>query len=363
MRQHFPKALYINLLRHSEYQQYSSSPAKFRETIQYFAENNDERLVIVDEVQKLPALLDEVHDLIEGDKSLRFILTGSSARKLKRGGANLLGGRASRFFFYPLCYPELGTAGIQKWKERLLHGALPSVVDSSDPMADLQDYVGMYLREEVLAEGLTRSIDNFSRFLNFAALCNGEQINFASLGSDAQLSPSTVRSYFEILHDTLIGHYLPAFQGTEKRKAVATAKFYLFDCGVVNALLGRTSAAAGTPEYGKLLEQALLGEIKSYLEYKKIPKKLEYWRSTSQFEVDFLVYSKLTDIVAIEVKGSVNPSGKDFKGLFALEEDVKLTRKIVVCMADTPRKTEEGVEILPLEVFLKKLWDGQIIKS
>lgn len=160
-----------------------------------------------------------------------------------RGGANLLGGRASKFYLYPLCFPELGKVGIEKWKERLLHGALPSVVDSPEPMEDLRDYVGLYLREEVAAEGLTRSVDNFARFLEFAALCNAEQVNYTSLGSDAQLSPSTVRSYFEILSDTLIGSTLTAFHETKKRKAVMTAKFYMFDCGVVNALLGRTSIA------------------------------------------------------------------------------------------------------------------------
>jgi predicted AAA+ superfamily ATPase len=142
---------------------------------------------------------------------------------------------------------------------------------------------------------------------------------------------------------------------------VSTAKFYFFDCGVVNALLGRKDVAPGTPEYGKMLEQALLIEIRAYMDYRKVDKKLEYWRSTSQFEVDFLVYSNLRDIVAIEVKGSTNPSTKDFKGLKALNEEFKLSKKIVVCLAETPRKTEEGIEILPLEVFLNRLWSGDLI--
>jgi predicted AAA+ superfamily ATPase len=361
LKREFPEALYINLLRNSEFQSYSRDPGKLQEAARYYADKNRERVIIIDEVQKLPKLLDEVHDLIENDKSLRFILTGSSARSLKRGGANLLGGRATQFHFYPLCYPELGDAGISKWKERILNGALPSIVDSTEPWADLQDYVGLYLREEVIAEGLIKSENAFIRFLDFAALCNTEQLNFTSLGSDAQLPPSTVRSYFEILHDTLIGHTLPAFLATKKRKAVSTAKFYFFDCGIVNALLGRKDVAPGTPEYGKMLEQALLIEIRAYMDYRKVDKKLEYWRSTSQFEVDFLVYSNLRDIVAIEVKGSTNPSTKDFKGLKALNEEFKLSKKIVVCLAETPRKTEEGIEILPLEVFLNRLWSGDLI--
>lgn len=360
LKTHYPKAVYINLLRNTEFQMYSKAPEKIQEVVLYFKEKSKERLVIIDEVQRIPALLDEVHDLIESDKSLRFILTGSSARKLKRGGLNLLGGRASRFFMYPLCFPELGKGGMKKWLERLKIGALPSISDSTDPYADLKDYVGLYLREEILAEGLSRSIDNFSRFLEFAALCNAEQVNYTSLGADAQISPSTVRDYFEVLSDTLVAHTLPAFLQTKKRKAVTTGKFYFFDCGVTNALIGRKDVAAGTPEYGKLLEQALFIEIKAYLDYKKVDKKLEYWRSTSQFEVDFLIYSDLKDIVAIEVKAGKNPTAKDFKGLMALEEEFRLRRKIVVCDADTPRKTSEGIEILPIEEFLKLLWKGEL---
>lgn len=361
LRQAYPQALYVNLLKNSEFQLYSRSPSKLQEAVRYFTENSEERIVIIDEIQKIPVLLDEVHDLIESDKSLRFILTGSSARKLKHGGANLLGGRASRFYFYPLCYSELGKGGFAKWQKRMQVGALPSIIDSKDPLEDLKDYVGLYLREEIAAEGLARSIDNFSRFLDFAALCNAEQVNFTALGSDAQLSPSTVRAYFEILSDTLVGHTLPAFQETKKRKAVSTGKFYLFDCGVVNSLVGRKDVAPGTPEYGKLLEQAIYLELRAYLDYKKIDKKLEYWRSTSQLEVDFLIYSDVKNIVAIEVKAGANPSKKDFKGLLALEDDVTLKRKIVVCAADTPRKTADGIELLPIEEFLKRLWAGKII--
>ena len=165
------------------------------------------------------------------------------------------------------------------------------------------------------------------------------------------------------MSDTLIGHTLPAFQETKKRKAVSTGKFYLFDCGVANSLVGRKDVAPGTPEYGKLLEQAIYLELRAYLDYKKIDKKLEYWRSTSQFEVDFLIYSDVKNIVAIEVKAGANPSKKDFKGLLALEEEVALKRKIVVCTADTPRKTADGVELLPIEEFLKKLWAGKIISN
>jgi predicted AAA+ superfamily ATPase len=346
----YPNALYINLLKNSEFKLYSKNPEKIQDVVKYFIENSDQRIVIIDEVQRLPDLLNEVHDLIEFDKSLRFILTGSSARKLKRGGANLLGGRASLYHMYPICYPELDSKDVKKWTQRFLIGALPSIINSKNPLSDLKDYVGLYLREEVLAEGLTRSIENFSRFLDFAALINAEQVNFTAIGSDAQISPSTVRDYFEILSDTLIGHTLPAFLSTKKRKAMSTGKFYLFDCGVVNSIIGRKDITQGTPEYGKMMEQAVFIELKTYLDYKKSDKKLEYWRSTSQFEVDFLVYSSLNDIVAIEVKGGANPSKKDFKGILALEEEFPLLRKLIVCNAELPQKIKKGIEIVSLQL-------------
>ncbi len=317
--------------------------------------------MIIDEIQKNPALLDEVHDLIESDKSLRFILTGSSARKLKRGGTNLLGGRASWFNFYPLCYPELGSEQNDLWLRGLTTGKLPAVILSSNSAADLKDYVGLYLREEVQAEGLTRSIENFSRFLNFAALANAEQVNYTSIGSDAQITPTLARDYFEILSDTLSGHLLPAFLATTKRKAMSTHKFYFFDCGVVNSLTGRNNMPTGTPEFGKTLEQAVFLELKTYLDYKKIDKKIEYWRSTSKFEIDFLVYDKLDNIIAIEVKAGSHPTKKDFKGFTAFEEDFPLQKKIVVCLASIPQLTEDGIEILPIVHFLKKLWAGELI--
>ncbi len=363
LKSQYKTALYINLLKNSEYQKYLQNPDRLQEIVTYFIENSSEKLIIIDEIQKIPALLDEVHDLIESNKSLRFILTGSSARKLKRGGANLLGGRASWLNFYPLCFPELGekkNLPYQRWIERLSIGALPSILDSKNAYADLKDYIGLYIREEVQAEGLSRQIDHFSRFLDFAALMSGEQINYTAIGSDAQISPSTVRDYFEILSDTLIGHQLPAFRETKKRKAMTTSKFYLFDCGVTNCLLGRKEISPGTPEYGKMLEQAIFLELKAYLSYTSSDKKLEYWRSTSLIEVDFIIYENLKKITAIEVKSNTNPSAKDFKGLLALNEDFQLERKIIVCNCNEPRKTKDGIEVLPISVFLTELWAGKI---
>ncbi len=264
---------------------------------------------------------------------------------------------------HPLIYPEYGKGPSAKklWTQSLLFGGLPSIVNSTNAQSDLEDYVGLYLKEEILAEGVTRSIDNFSRFLTTAAFTSTEQINFTKIGNDAQIAPSTVREYYEILNDTLVGKMLPAFRETKKRKAITTSKFYFFDCGVANALIGRNNLVPSTPEYGRLLEHAIFIELRAYLDYRRNHKKLEFWRSTSQFEVDFLVYSDLKEIVAIEVKSSAHPSRSDYKGILALEEEFKLVRKIVVCQADRSRKTEDSIEIMPIFDFLDQLWAGQIV--
>ncbi len=362
LKNKYPEALYINLLRLKEYQQFQRNSSLLSEVVESYIESeNTIGLVIIDEIQKIPELLDEVHHLIEKNKTLRFILTGSSARKLKLKGVNLLGGRASWCQMHPLCFPEIEPHFADLWKKKLIIGGLPSIIDSIAPLEDLSDYIGLYLKEEISSEGLVRSIESFSRFLEFAAHTNAEQINFANLGSDANLPASTVRSYYTILTDTLIGFELPAFYQTKKRKALTSAKFYLFDCGVYNAIIGRTEIIKGTVEYGKVFEQALFLEIKAYLDYCQKNKKIEFWRSTSKFEIDFLVYDKLSEIIAIEAKASENPSEKDFKGFKAFEEDFKLLRKIVVCNAEKPRKTNTGIEIIPVKIFLKQLWSNKIL--
>lgn len=170
-----------------------------------------------------------------------------------------------------------------------------------------------------------------------------------------------MRDYFQILSDTLVGHLLPAFQSTVKRKAMTTNKFYFFDNGVVNSLTGRASIAKSKPEFGKNLELAIYSELLAYRDYNQINKKIEYWRSTSKFEVDFLVYDNTDNIIAIEVKSKSLPTTKDFKGLLAFEEEFKLKKKIVVCQADNPFLTEDGVEVLPISVFLNRLWSGELI--
>jgi predicted AAA+ superfamily ATPase len=311
-----------------------------------------DKLVIIDEVQKLPQLLDEVQLLIEEQKDLRFILTGSSARKLKRGGANMLGGRALLVEMCPLVFKEIENAN--NLDRRLLHGSLPQVYDSKIPYEDLQAYIGVYLKEEIQAEGLTRSIDNFSRFLEVAGLCSGQVLNYTEIANDSGLPSRTVQNYFQILQDTLIGYQVLPFQKTKKRKAIAAAKFYLFDIGVVHALMNRETLTARTPEYGVALEHLIFHELRSYLAYYRERSNLYFWRTHDQKEVDFIFKNS----IAIEVKASERISASDCTGLRYLSEEVELSRRIIVCKESWSRKTDDGIDILTVDDFLKQLWSN-----
>lgn len=348
VRSRYPEAVLFDLLEADTFRELSSRPEYMRQTIPPAT-----RSVVIDEVQKLPALLDEVHLLIERDKALRFILTGSSARKLKRGGANLLAGRAWVARLHPLVFAEVGPGRLL---ERLNRGGLPSVLDSPAPAEDLRAYVGTYLQEEIRAEGLTRSIENFSRFLATAATCNGEQVNYTAVGSDSGVPPRTVREFFQILEDTLLGHQLLPYTKTIKRKPVATAKFYFFDVGVANALLRRTEIAPGSEAFGRALEHLVFLELRAFLDYNRLDKPLTYWRSRSGMEVDFVV----GDDVAIEVKAKSRVTSRDHTGLRALGDEVSLARRVVVC-TESRRRVEDGVEVLPVEEFFADLWAGKIV--
>jgi len=307
-----------------------------------------DRVVVIDEIQRLPELLNEVHRLIE-QRGVRFLLTGSSARKLRRGGVNLLGGRARTKFLHPLSVRELGNRfDLQRAMER---GLLPSMYFSDDPRADLEAYAGSYLQQEIVAEGATRNVPAFSRFLKVAALCNGTIVNFTKVANDAQVPRTTVYEYFEILTDTLILHELPAWRKSRKRKPLASSKYYFFDVGVVRALQDR-EFRRGTPEFGEALETYIMHELLSYRDYGP-GEPLAYWRSTSGFEVDFI----LGDHTAIEVKARDNLAPQDLKSLRALAEEQKLKRYLCVTLEPRPRQLA-GVTILPYRDFLEALWAG-----
>jgi len=309
-----------------------------------------DRVVVIDEIQRLPTLLNEVHRLIE-ERGIRFLLTGSSARKLRTGGVNLLGGRARIKYLHPLTSHELGSRfDLVRAAQR---GLLPSIYFSDDPRADLETYAGAYLQQEIVAEGATRNVPAFSRFLKVAALCNGTIVNFTNVANDAQVARTTVYEYFEILKDTLILHELPAWRKTRKRKPLSSSKYYFFDVGVVGALQGR-EFRRGTPEFGEALETILFQELVSYRDYVS-DEPLGYWRSTSGFEVDFVI----GDHTAVEVKAKENVSPRDLKSLLALGEERRF--RSLVCASLEPRPRSVGaVKILPWRDFLHALWGGEL---
>jgi predicted AAA+ superfamily ATPase len=332
-----------DLLDSEIYLALSRNPGRISEELQ-----PQDRIIVVDEIQRLPELLNEVHRLIE-TKGVRFLLTGSSARKLRRGGINLLGGRARTKYLHPLTYKELNEhfdlfLAIER-------GLIPSIYFSDDPRADLQAYAGAYLQQEILAEGATRNIPAFSRFLRVAALCNATIVNFTNVANDAQVARTTVYEYFEILKDTLIIYELPAWRKSKKRKPLASSKYYFFDVGAV-AVLQEREFRAGTPEFGEAFETYLMHELKSYSDYIS-GEQLSYWRSTSGFEVDFII----GDHTALEIKAKKNLSPKDIKSLRMLAEEGKLKRYI--CVSMEPRRRKIGnIDILPYKEFLELLWNG-----
>lgn len=307
-----------------------------------------ESLVVIDEIQKCPGLLDEVQRLIT-QRNQTFLLTGSSARKLRRGGANLLAGRAWQAELFPLTFPEIPDFDLETM---LTRGGLPHVYPSSDYREELSAYVGTYLKEEIQAEALTRNVRAFAEFLDLVALSNGFEINYESLASDLQVSATTVRTYFQILEDTLIGFRLPAYTKTRKRKAISRAKHYLFDLGVTGQLIRRGPVTFGSESFGKAFEHFIILEVRAFVSYSRLQMGLTYWRSLSQFEVDLI----LGESCAIEVKSTQLVSDKHIKGLRALKEENLMRRYIVVSLDQNKRVTEDGIEIWPWRDFLVSLW-------
>ncbi len=351
LKNSFENVFYYDLLKTDLFFRLSANPSLIREEL---LASKEKKLVIIDEIQKLPVLLDEVHYLIE-NHDIRFILTGSSARKLKYGAANLLGGRALTRHLFPLTTTEIPDYNL----ERIINfGSLPAFYTSPDPYEDLESYVGTYLKEEIIAEGVVRKLEHFTRFLRLAAQCDTEMLNYSNIGSDLGMPAKTIREYFRILEDTLIGTVLEPFTGTVKRKAISTAKFYFFDIGVSNILAERSYIKPKTELFGKAFEHFIFLELKAYLDYSRKRAKLTFWRSKAGHEVDFLIGDK----IAIEVKSSDMVSAKHLKGLKALAEDLDLTRKIVVSMDPVHRKIGE-IDIYPYKLFLEKLWDNEIVST
>ena len=310
-------------------------------------------VICIDEIQKCPSLMDEVQLLID-TRSIRFLLTGSSARSLKRSGANMLGGRGSDRTMHVFCWKELAEFGFSL-DRAINHGLLPPHYLSEQPDEGLASYVDRYLTEEIAAEGVSRNLPGFARFLQTAAATNAQLINYSNVARDAQVSRQTVVQWYQVLYDTLIGFELRAFTGTSVRKAIETAKFYFFDTGVVRAIRRLPRVAEASADFGEFFEHYVFLELKTWIDYRSPRMSLSYWRSRSGYEVDFIVDGR----IAVEAKATKRVHQKHLKGLKALQEENLMDEFLVVCREDRPRQ-EGGIKIWPLEFFLEQLWDGRL---
>lgn len=344
-------AIILSLLRSDLYLRLSTAPWDLEAIIAAEQLKQPREYVVIDEIQKVPNLLDEVHRLIEG-KKMRFLLTGSSARKLKHGHANLLAGRAWTANLYPLSLSEIPTFNLERY---LRFGGLPAVYASDDPQEELNAYTHTYLYEEIQAEGLVRKLPQFSRFLTVAALANGQMLNFAKIASDTSIPASTIREYYSILEDTLIGFMLTPWTKSKNRKAISTAKFYLFDTGVTHTLAQTNILERNSDLYGKSFEHWVGLELRSYLSYQRCTDTLSYWRSTHQHEVDFII----GDHTAIEVKASKKITSYDLKGLHALQEE-NVFKQFYVVSQDPIETKQQNITCLHWKTFMALLWAGKI---
>jgi predicted AAA+ superfamily ATPase len=338
-------AAIIDLLKTDVLADYLSRPALLRERYQ-----DHKGGIVIDEIQKAPALLDEVHWLIE-NRGLSFILTGSSARKLRRGHANLLGGRAWRRIMTPLAYPEISGFELE---QILISGLLPPHFLSPEPIEDLRAYIADYLKEEIVAEALTQNIPAFREFLHVAALTSSELLNYVNVASETGVSHKVVRTYFDILEDTYLGFRVQPWQKSKTRRMISTEKFYLFDVGVTN-YLARRKPQTGSREFGKAFEQYILMELKAYQAYRNPDMPITFWRTSTGREVDFI----LGDMnLAVEIKGSSRVHEGDARSLQALLEDGPVGKACIVSLEEQPRFLMKNIEALPWRVFLEKLWQN-----
>jgi predicted AAA+ superfamily ATPase len=348
----YPDALWIDLLKADQYRRYMQNPELLRGEL---LERTSVRQVVIDEVQKIPPLLDEAHWLHE-NRGVQFALCGSSARKVKRGQANLLGGRAVRYELHGLTEQEIGDEF--KLTRTLNHGYLPRMYRSDRPMRLLNAYVGDYLKEEVAAEGLVRNLPVYSEFLNVAALSDTELVNFSTIARDCGVSSHTIQSHFQILEDTLLGRWLPAYTKRPKRRVIAAPKFYFADVGVVNFLARRGDLQPGSELYGKAFENWIFHELCAFSAYREAFARFSYWRLASGIEVDFVINDMQ---LGIEAKATARVTLDHLKGLRALAQDQpRIKRRVVVCLERNARRTEDGILILPAREFCDRLAAGDL---
>ena len=345
LRQQFPEALFFDLLDSNLRKRLQRSPSLLYDTLK---DHTADKLVIIDEIPEVPELLTEVHRLIS-EKSLRFVLCGSSARKLKRKGHDTLGGRAYPIYLYPLVSAEIPDFDIDK---AVTYGTLPSHYLSKAPDRMLAAYVDVYLKEEIKQEALVRKMDTFQRFLEAAALTDSEIVNNQNIAQDCGVSATTVNAYFDILEDTLVGYRIPAFAKVMKRRLIHAPKFYFFDVGVANHLLHRKELVRGTAEYGHAFEHYVVQELVAWQHYTHCEERLSYWRTYTGIEVDIVLGDAR---VAIEIKATEEVQPRHLKGLKAFEDEYPNSRRIVVSLDRFSRKIGD-VECLYVMDFFNMLW-------
>lgn len=351
LHERFPQARFYDLLDTALAAELSVRPRLLREQVLAVRPAT----VVVDEIQNVPALLEEIHWLLE-NSATQFILCGSSARKLRRTSRNLLGGRAVDFHLHPLTSVEIGDVELLRL---LRHGALPVHYLTDEPRALLRAYVNNYLKQEIIDESATRNIPAFSRFLQVVALGHAQQINYSNVARESGVSAGTVRNYYQILEDTLLGFTLEPWRRMKKRRLVETAKFYLFDIGVANQLHPEARTLdEGTDLYGRAFEHFILNEVRAWIEYQQLDLPLAFWRTSSGFEVD-LIAGDLD--LAIECKSTRDVRTADLKGLRALKEEHTPRRSLVVSRVAEPRRTDDGIEIVPWREFCRQLWGGTLV--
>ena len=349
LRQAFPNALYIDLLDSSVRRVYKDRPSVLYDQLA----DGASKVVIIDEITEVPELLNEVHRLIFKNDT-RFILCASSARKLRRQGANTLGGRANPCYFYPLVSAEVPDLNIDR---AVTVGMIPNHYLAKRPETMLSAYIDVYLQQEIKAEAIVRNVDAFERFMEVAALTNGDIVNYSNIASDCGVKSNTIKEYFAILEDTLIGYMIPAYHKSLKRKEVQAPKFYYFDVGIANYLLHRNQLQRGTIEYGQAFEHFVIQELIAYLGYTKSRERLSYWHTYSGSEVDAIIGNR----VAIEIKSTDIVKPKHLKGLKAFADEYSGFERILVSFDPITRTNEDGIRIINIHDFLKRLWANELL--
>ncbi len=350
LRERFPKCIYYDLLEFDTMMRFRQRPSLLRDLLM---DVPNERLVVIDEIQQVPELLNEIHLLISR-KQLRFILCGSSARKLRRNSVNTLGGRALPTYLYPLVSAEIPDFNLIR---AVNNGMMPAIYPLENPRRQIQAYVDVYLKEEIMAEALVRNLMGFSNFLRAAAITNGEIVNYQNIAQDCGVGAKTVKEYFSILTDTLIGYMIPAYTRTNKRSVVQAPRFYFFDVSIPNFMLNRSELLPGSPEFGHAFEHFFIQELVAYLGYHNSIEPLSYWRTYTGLEVDAVIGEAR---VAIEFKSVTEVRTSHLKNLKRFAEDFPNARLVIVTLDKLSRKMG-NVESYYAYDFLKLLWEGKII--